>query len=52
VYRRYLRFGVYRVRLWHTSLDAKESSMSRTGIRHSTPVAAKATVDAPAEVTF
>jgi hypothetical protein len=53
-YRRYLRFGVYRVRLRHASLDAKESSMSKTTISHITPpVAAEATTAAAsAEMTF
>jgi hypothetical protein len=53
-YRRYLRFGVYRIRLRLASLDAKESSMSNRAIRHIAPpvTAESATSAAAAEVTF
>jgi hypothetical protein len=54
VYRRFLRFGVYRVRLRQVSLDVKESSMSKTVSNSITPpVAAEATTAAAAgEVSF
>jgi hypothetical protein len=53
-YRRYLRFGVYRIRLRLASLDAKESSMSKRTVRQiASPVTAEsATSAAAAEVTF
>jgi hypothetical protein len=53
-YRRYLRFGVYRVRLRLASLDAKESSMSKRANSHIAPPVTdeSATSAAAAEVTF